>query len=48
MKKTKLELLLDWSNPGRMSQVVGDPINVNGAKGFHIRECRYAFPFEQC
>ena len=31
MKKTKLKLLLDWSNPGRMSQVVGDPINGNGA-----------------
>ena len=31
MKKTKLKLLLDRSNPGRMSQVVGDPINGNGA-----------------
>ena len=39
MKKTKLKLLLDWSNPGRMSQVMGDPINGNGAKGFHISEC---------
>ena len=40
MNKTKLKLLLDWSNPSRMSQVVGDPINANGAKDFHIRECR--------